>query len=114
MRCHTLSRSWCVVNVKLKSEDFCCIFQSKLNEYLQLIDFDTNGSRCDVTPFFASYDTFSALVNDLVQRFASESFDLVAGIDGIRIQKGFVPIRKGLPVKTDNRICGLHRAAKVT
>ncbi len=81
-------------------------------KYLQLIDTNTNGQRYDVTPLFADYDAFSALVDDIASAFESSEFDYVAGIDAlgfilgaavaIRVEKGFIPIRKGgkLPVTT--------------
>ncbi len=81
-------------------------------KYLHLIDTKTNGQRCDVTPLFADYDAFSALVDDISAAFDLNEFDYVAGIDAlgfilgaavsIRAKKGFVPIRKGgkLPVAT--------------
>ena len=33
--------------------------------YLALIDHQTNGARCDVTPLFGDYAAFSALLDDL-------------------------------------------------
>ncbi len=82
------------------------------SKYLQLIDTNTNGQRYDVTPLFADYDAFSALVDDIAAAFAPNEFEYVAGIDAlgfilgvavaIRAEKGFIPIRKGgkLPVET--------------
>jgi len=84
-----------------------------MTDYLQLIDTHTRGNRCDVTPLFADYNAFSALVNDLCLRFSTVQFDFVAGIDALgfilgtaiamRTSKGFVPVRKGgkLPVIVD-------------
>lgn len=81
-----------------------------MNNYLKLIDVNTKGPRYDVTPLFADFDAFSALVEDLLAPFDSMDFDCVAGIDALgfilgavisyRTQKGFIPIRKGgkLPV----------------
>lgn len=80
--------------------------------YLNLIDVNTKGPRCDVTPLFADFNAFSALVEDLMAPFDLMDFDCVAGIDALgfilgaaisyRTQKGFIPIRKGgkLPVDT--------------
>ena len=84
-----------------------------MRDYLDLIDTTTDGSRYDVTPLFGDYEAFSALVDDLVGMCATVAFDCVAGIDALgfilgtaiamRIEKGFVPIRKGgkLPVPSD-------------
>lgn len=81
-----------------------------MKDYLQLIDTDTRGPRCDVTPLFAHPAAFSQLVTDLAEPFLSMSIDYVAGIDALgfilgaalaeRLKKGFIPIRKGgkLPV----------------
>ncbi len=83
--------------------------------YLALIDTETSGLRCDVTPLFADYAAFAAVVNDLAAPFADAKIDLVAGIDALgfilgtavalRLQKGFLAIRKGgkLPVEV-NRV----------
>ena len=85
--------------------------------YLALIDHNTNGNRCDVTPIFADYDAFAALVDDLVALAETLAFDVVAGIDALgfilgaalalRTHVGFVPIRKGgkLPVDVDSAEC---------
>lgn len=82
-------------------------------DYLHLIDIDTPGPRYDVTPLFADYAAFAALVHDLLEPFAGTAFDCVAGIDAlgfilgaamaIRARCGFVPVRKGgkLPVASD-------------
>jgi len=65
--------------------------------YLALIDRKTSGNRCDVTPLFADYVAFSALVEPL-------AFEVVVGIDALgfilgavlalRTHVGFVPVRK--------------------
>lgn len=85
--------------------------------YLALIDHQTNGQRCDVTPLFADYAAFSALVDELAARVEPLAFDVVAGIDALgfilgaalalRTHTGFVPIRKGgkLPVAVDAAEC---------
>lgn len=85
--------------------------------YLALIDHETNGARCDVTPLFADYVAFSALVDDLAALVEPLTFEVVAGIDALgfilgaalalRTHTGFVPIRKGgkLPVAVDSAEC---------
>jgi adenine phosphoribosyltransferase len=91
---------------------------SMLNRpYLALIDHETSGNRCDVTPLFADYAAFSALVDDLAALAEPLAFDLVAGIDALgfilgaalamRFHVGFVPIRKGgkLPTAVDSAAC---------
>ncbi|MES0360879.1 MAG: purine phosphoribosyltransferase family protein [Anaerolineales bacterium] len=77
-----------------------------------LIDVNTEGPRYDVTPLFADFESFSALVEELLAQSSTIEFDYVAGIDALgfilgtalsfRAHKGFLPIRKGgkLPVKT--------------
>ena len=84
-----------------------------MRDYLRLIDTDTPGSRCDVTPLFADPEAFKVLVEDLVQPFQGQAIDRVAGIDALgfilgtavalRLGKGFLPIRKGgkLPVQVE-------------
>ena len=85
--------------------------------YLALIDRETSGNRCDVTPLFGDYAAFSALVDDLAALVEPLAFDVVVGIDALgfilgaalalRTQAGFVPIRKGgkLPVAVDSVEC---------
>jgi len=86
-----------------------------MHTYLDLIDTNTGGPRCDVTPLFADPEAFQALVDDLVRRLADPptDVDLVAGIDALgfilgaalayRLGAGFVPVRKAgkLPVLAD-------------
>jgi adenine phosphoribosyltransferase len=84
-----------------------------MDNYLRLINKQTHGRRYDVTPVFADFKAFSALVEDLIRPFARVEFDCVAGIDAlgfilgaavaVRLEKGFVPVRKGgkLPVPAD-------------
>ncbi len=84
-----------------------------MTSYLHLIDTNTHGPRYDVTPLFADYEAFTALVEDLGRSLDASDFDVVAGIDALgfilgtalalRFQKGFVPIRKGgkLPGEVD-------------
>jgi len=81
-----------------------------VKDYLRLIDTQTPGPRCDVTPLFADPRAFAALVTDLCSPFQSTAIDYVAGIDALgfilgtamalHLNKGFIPIRKGgkLPV----------------
>lgn len=81
-----------------------------MKDYLRLIDTQTPGPRCDVTPLFADPSAFAALVTDLCSPFQSTAIDYVAGIDALgfilgtamalHLNKGFIPIRKGgkLPV----------------
>jgi adenine phosphoribosyltransferase len=82
-------------------------------DYLKLIDTHTQGRRYDVTPLFADYEAFAAVVSDLVEPFRHADCDVVAGIDALgfilgaamalRLEKGFVPLRKGgkLPAPAD-------------
>ena len=86
-----------------------------MKDYLKLIDTDTLGPRCDVTPLLANPEAFSALIADLTQPFDKLDFNYVAGIDALgfilgtavamQLKKGFVPIRKGgkLPVPVQSR-----------
>ena len=85
-----------------------------MSNYLHLIDVNTEGPRNDVTPLFSDFESFSALVEDLLAQFNTDAFDYVAGIDALgfilgtalsfRAHKGFIPIRKGgkLPVETSS------------
>lgn len=82
-------------------------------DYLQLIDRQTTGNRCDVTPLLADHRAFSRLLDDLVARCAGIQFDSLAAIDAlgfilgtglaIRTHKNLIVLRKGgkLPVKAD-------------
>ncbi len=54
-----------------------------MKDYLKLIDTDTPGRRCDVTPLFADPIAFAELVSDLTEPFASTAIDYVAGIDAL-------------------------------
>jgi hypothetical protein len=62
--------------------------------YLALIDHETNGQRCDVTPLFADYSAFSALVDDLAVLVEPLAFDVVAGIDAL----GFIKSPARIPL----------------
>jgi adenine phosphoribosyltransferase len=86
-----------------------------MQEYLHLIDTNTLGNRCDVTPLFSDPEAFSRLIDDLSTPFNSKEIDYIAGIDAlgfiigtaisIRFKKGFIPIRKHgkLPVSVEKR-----------
>jgi adenine phosphoribosyltransferase len=75
----------------------------ELANYLQLIDTTTTGCY-DVTPLFANYAAFAALLADLDTCFRDVDSDVVAGIDalgfilgtGLALRRGvgFVPVRK--------------------
>ena len=81
-----------------------------MKDYLRLIDTQTSGPRCDVTPLFADPAAFAELVVDLCAPFDAADIDFVAGIDAlgfilgtaiaVHLGKGFIPLRKGgkLPV----------------
>jgi adenine phosphoribosyltransferase len=82
-----------------------------MKEYLRLIDTNTTGPRCDVTPLFADPIAFAHLVNDLSEPFLTTPLDYIVGIDALgfilataialRLNKGLIPIRKmgKLPVE---------------
>ena len=86
-----------------------------MKDYLRLIDTNTAGPRCDVTPLFTNSEALSALVADLSHPFLELEFDYVAGIDALgfilgtamamHLQRGVVAIRKGgkLPVPVISR-----------
>jgi adenine phosphoribosyltransferase len=75
-----------------------------MSDYLSLIQFNPQGPRNDITPIFADYEAFQALIGDLLKPFAPAGFDYVAGIDAlgfilgaaaaVSAGKGFVPVRK--------------------
>ena len=81
-----------------------------MRDYLNLIDTNTAGPRCDVTPLFTDSQAFLALVADLAEPFERTEFEYVAGIDALgfilgtalamHLRRGVVAIRKGgkLPV----------------
>jgi adenine phosphoribosyltransferase len=76
-----------------------------MKDYLRLIDTQTSGARCDVTPVFADPTAFAQLVADLAYPFLSAPINYVAGIDALgfilgtaiafHLKRGFLPIRKG-------------------
>ena len=88
-----------------------------LPPYLRLVDTQTGGRRCDVTPLFADPATFDALLANLAAPFVAAPPQLVAGIDALgfvlgtglalRLGCGFVPVRKGgkLPGRADRQRC---------
>lgn len=88
-----------------------------LPPYLRLVDTQTGGRRCDVTPLFADPAALDALLADLAAPFVATSPQLVAGVDAlgfvlgtglaVRLGCGFVPVRKGgkLPGRADRRSC---------
>lgn len=81
-----------------------------MTDYLRLIDTNTSGARCDVTPLFADPAAFAQLITDLAKPLSPSAIDYVAGVDAlgfilgaamaVRLEKGFIAIRKGgkLPV----------------
>jgi len=83
-----------------------------MKAYLALIDTNTQGPRCDVTPLFADREAFSQLADDLAEPFLRSDIGAVVAIDALgfilgtaiaeRLGVGLVPARKGgnLPVKT--------------
>ena len=82
--------------------------------YLDRIDHETSGPRCDVTPLFADAKAFAAAVDDIGRALRATPFDYIAAIDAlgfilgtalaVRFGKGLVVVRKGgkLPVDTSN------------
>ena len=84
-----------------------------MRSYLRKIDTRTSGDRYDVTPLFADFDAFNALVSDLVDLHRMARPNVVACIDALGFILGtaiarelgvaIVPIRKGgkLPVEAD-------------
>jgi len=82
-----------------------------MSDFLNRIDRQTTGNRCDVTPLFADAQAFAALVDDLVARVKGADFDRVAAIDAlgfilgtaiaVRSDKGVIAVRKGgkLPIE---------------
>ena len=82
-----------------------------MKNYLRLINFQSIGPRCDITPIFMDFVAFEEMINDFSSLARNIPFDRVAGIDALgfipatalafQLKKGFIPIRKGgkLPVK---------------
>lgn len=83
-----------------------------MRDYLSLIDRNTDGRRCDVTPVFGDVEAFAAVVEDLVGLVAGAGFSTIVAIDAlgfvlgaamaVRGHKRLVLARKGgkLPVRT--------------
>ena len=83
---------------------------------MSLVDRNTRGPRCDVTPLFKDPDALKAVVEGIAVATNGVNFDIVAGIDAlgfilgtavaVQCKKGFVPVRKGgkLPVPVDDVI----------
>jgi hypothetical protein len=61
-----------------------------LPPYLRLVDTQTGGRRCDVTPVFADPAAFDALLADLAAPFIALPPQLVAGIDALVEAQGGV------------------------
>jgi len=86
-----------------------------MKDYLRLIDTNTSGPRCDVTPLFTDSEAFLELVSDLALPFSEIDFEYVAGIDALgfilgtalamHLHRGVIAIRKGgkLPVPVIER-----------
>ncbi len=84
-----------------------------MNSYLDLIDRNTTGNRCDVTPLFAEPAAFAEVLDNLGGPVGDLPFDIVLGIDALgfilgtglalRAGKGLVVARKGgkIPVACD-------------
>jgi adenine phosphoribosyltransferase len=85
------------------------------DDFLSLIDRQTTGNRCDVTPLFADGEALAALVDHLLAQMSGVPFDRVAAIDAlgfilgtaiaVRAGKGVIAIRKAgkLPVACERR-----------
>ncbi len=52
-------------------------------KYLELIDQNTIGNRCNVTPILADATSLTHLIEDLAAPFHSVPFEFVAGIDAL-------------------------------
>ncbi len=84
-----------------------------MRSYLEAIDHDTRGARCDVTPLFADPTHLRDLAVDLANPFRGSTVTRVACIDALgfilgtavalELRTGVVPIRKSgkLPVDAD-------------
>ena len=85
--------------------------------YLSRISPNTKGAKfawCDPSSKYIKAESFSSLVDDLIETFNLEDIDLVTGIDAMgfvlasaiatRIKKGFLPVRKAgkIPVETSS------------
>jgi adenine phosphoribosyltransferase len=82
-------------------------------KFESLINFDTEGGRCDVTPVFRSPEAFLDLLERFQGGLRGQDIEMVAGIDALgfvigtalalRLNRGLLVIRKGgkLPVESD-------------
>lgn len=85
--------------------------------YLSRISPNTKGGKfawCDPSSMYIKAESFSSLVDDLIETFNLEDIDLVTGIDAMgfvlasaiatQIKKGFLPVRKAgkIPVETSS------------
>ena len=76
-----------------------------MKAYSKLINTDTEGPRCDITPLFSDHEAFSNVISDLSKYLTDLDFDYVAGIDALgfilgtgvalHFRKGKLAIRKG-------------------
>jgi adenine phosphoribosyltransferase len=85
-----------------------------MSNRLDLIDRDTTGNRCDVTPLFADPAAFAQVLDHLIRLIAETPFDVVVGVDALgfilgagialRTKKGLVVARKTgkLPLACDS------------
>ena len=84
-----------------------------MKKYLNRIDQNTIGNRCDITPLYSDYIDFNALVDDLIAHINVSTVDIVACIDALgfvlgtaiarKLCVGILTIRKSgkLPVEVD-------------
>ena len=79
-----------------------------MTDYLKLIDRETTGNRCDVTPLFADPAAFARLLDDLAGLLAGAAFDVVAAIDAL----GFV-LGTGLALRTGKRLVLVRKGGKL-
>ena len=85
--------------------------------YLSRISPNTKGGKfawCDPSSMYIKAESFSSLVDDLIETLNLKDIDLVTGIDAMgfvlasaiatRIKKGFLPVRKAgkIPVETSS------------
>lgn len=82
-----------------------------MKNYLSLIDTNTSGPRCDVTPLFAAPGALKMLAVDLAQPFDRADVDAVAAVDALgfiagtavaaELGVGVVALRKGGKLPTE-------------